>query len=266
VLRGFQANDVLRYDSSGSSLNANTGIWTTDGFVLIDDAKVDGQNLTIKGRRMLVVSHGKGFQFVADSPKKRKKAPIVEIQAELGPDAALPEIDSLLTKVFLTERDSLVAAVPLYWRTCVSAGLDDVNDPQYSGCHFSPEILAIPGVIGHPDSHTPAPEDQASSAQAETVRVFRVGKGISPPKPIFMPEPQFSSAAQNMGFGGGVVTLSLLVDDKGTPQNLEILRPLGGGMDEEALRAVNTWRFEPARKDGQPVAVRVEVQVEYHSF
>ena len=215
---------------------------------------------------MLVASHDTGFQFVADSAKKRRKAPIVEIRAELDPRAALREIDALLTMVFLTESDSFVAVVPPYWRTCVSAGLNDVNDPQYSRCHFSAGILAIPGVNGHADSHTPASEDQIKSPQAETVRVFRIANGILPPIPIFKPDPQFSAAAQNTKFGEGVVTLSLIVDDKGTPQNLEIRQPLGGGLDEEAMRAVSRWKFEPAKKDGQPVAVHVEVQIQYHSF
>ena len=266
VLRGFLSGEKLHYDAAGVPQHSSPGIWTTDAFVLIDDMKVDGQALTIKGRRMLVASRGTGFQFVTDGPKKRKKAPIVEIQAELGPDAGLLEIGALFAKIFLTESDSFVADVPLYWRTCVSAGLNDVNDPRYAGCHFSAEILAIPGVSGHADSHTPPSENPINSAQAETVRVFPAGKSISPPIPVFKPDPQFSAAAQNTGFGGGVVRLSLIVDDKGTPQNLEIIRPLGAGLDEEAMRVVSTWKFEPARKDGQPVAVHVEVEVDYHAF
>lgn len=99
VLRGFPSGEKLHYDASGATERSTPGIWTTDAFVLIDDMKVYGQTLTLKGRRMLVASRGTGFQFVADSPKKRKKAPIVEIQAELGPDAGLLEIGSIFTIV-----------------------------------------------------------------------------------------------------------------------------------------------------------------------
>jgi TonB family protein len=38
------------------------------------------------------------------------------------------------------------------------------------------------------------------------------------------------------------------------------------GLDEKALEAVRTWRFEPARKDGQPVAVQINVEVIFRLY
>jgi TonB family protein len=35
------------------------------------------------------------------------------------------------------------------------------------------------------------------------------------------------------------------------------------GLDEKAVDAVSTWEFAPAQKDGQPVAVMVNVQVTF---
>jgi TonB family protein len=266
LLRGFPSGEKLHYDALDTTTkDSPTGIWTTGGFVLIDEVKVDGQDLTIKGRRMLVASRDNGFQFLFDSPKKRKKAPVVEIEARIGPGAGPPEIDALLAKVFLTERDSLAALVPLYWRTCVLAGIRSVNDPKYSSCHFSQEILAIPGVNGPADARTPAREDQVKSEQAESVRVYHPGKAISPPVPVYKPDPPFVEASQKLGFAG-TVTVSLMVDDQGTPRNIEVVRPLGGGLDEETIRTVSTWKFEPAKRDGQPVAVHVEVEVSFHNF
>lgn len=266
LLRGFPSGAKLDYDVSGAPLGTSaTGLWTTDAFVLIEDARVDGQNLIIKGRRMLVVSQGKGFQFVADTPKRRKKAPVIEIEAAIGSDAGVSEVDALLTKVFLTDYDSLAALVPQYWQTCLSAGLNQVNDPKFAGCLFSAEMLRIPGVNAHPGPGTSIREDQANSAKTESVRVYPLSKGISPPIPIYKPDPQFIREDQALGFAGAV-TLSLIVDEKGIPRNIEILRPLGGGLDEETMRTVSTWKFEPAKKDGQPVAIQVEVQVQFHSY
>jgi len=37
-------------------------------------------------------------------------------------------------------------------------------------------------------------------------------------------------------------------------------------LDEKALDAVRTWRFEPARKDGVPVAVRISVEVNFRLY
>jgi hypothetical protein len=38
-------------------------------------------------------------------------------------------------------------------------------------------------------------------------------------------------------------------------------RTLGLGLDEKAIEAVKNWRFEPATKDGKPVAVAINVEV-----
>ena len=48
--------------------------------------------------------------------------------------------------------------------------------------------------------------------------------------------------------------------------NARIARSLGLGLDEKALEAVRQWKFEPARKDGQPVAVLVNVEVNFRLY
>jgi len=214
---------------------------------------------------MLVISIGHGFQFRAETPKKRKKLPGVEIEAVIGPSNDPSEgVDALMAKVFLTNHDSLVALVPAYWQTCVSAGLNDVNDPKYSGCQFSTDMLSIPGVNAHADLRANTGEDQTSSPGSDSVRVFQVIKGISPPRQTFAPEPQFSSVAREASVEG-TVTLGLVVDDQGNPRNVEILYPLGAGLDEEAVRAISTWKFKPAERDGRkPVAVQIAVEVDFH--
>ena len=38
------------------------------------------------------------------------------------------------------------------------------------------------------------------------------------------------------------------------------------GLDEKAIEAVSAWRFEPARKDGKPVAVLITAQVNFRIY
>jgi TonB family protein len=38
------------------------------------------------------------------------------------------------------------------------------------------------------------------------------------------------------------------------------------GLDDKALEAVRTWRFEPALKDGRPVAVQVNIEVNFRLY
>ena len=53
--------------------------------------------------------------------------------------------------------------------------------------------------------------------------------------------------------------LWLIVDQYGHPQNLKVARSLGMGLDQKAIEAVRQWKFEPAMKDGRPVAVQINV-------
>jgi len=45
-----------------------------------------------------------------------------------------------------------------------------------------------------------------------------------------------------------------------------VARHLGMGLDEKALEAVRSWRFEPAMKDGRPVAVQVNIEVYFRLY
>jgi len=42
-----------------------------------------------------------------------------------------------------------------------------------------------------------------------------------------------------------------------------VVRGLGLGLDEEALKAISQWKFQPAAKDGQPVAVQATIEVNF---
>ena len=95
--------------------------------------------------------------------------------------------------------------------------------------------------------------------------VFRVGGGVSAPRAIYKPEPEYSTEARQAKHQGTVV-VSLVVGADGQPRALRVARSLGMGLDEKALEAVRQWRFEPAMKDGRPVAVAVDVEVTFHLF
>ena len=95
--------------------------------------------------------------------------------------------------------------------------------------------------------------------------VFRVGGGVSAPKEIYAPEPEYSEEARKVK-QMGVVVLRLVVGSDGNPRDIQVVRALGLGLDEKAIEAVRKWRFEPARKDGKPVAVAVNIEVNFHLY
>lgn len=95
--------------------------------------------------------------------------------------------------------------------------------------------------------------------------VFHVGGGVSPPRVIYQPEPEFSEEARKAKYQG-VCTLGLIVGADGRPSNIRVLSSLGMGLDEKAIEAVKNWKFEPAMKEGHPVRVEIAVEVDFHLY
>lgn len=95
--------------------------------------------------------------------------------------------------------------------------------------------------------------------------LYRVGGGVSAPRTLYSPDPEYSEEARKAKYQGTVV-LWLIVGPDGRPRDIHIARSVGMGLDEKALEAVRTWRFEPARKDGQPVAVQINVEVIFRLY
>lgn len=91
---------------------------------------------------------------------------------------------------------------------------------------------------------------------------FKVGGGVSAPKVIDSPDPEYSDEARRAKYQGTVV-LWVVVGPDGRVHDVRVQRTLGMGLDERAVEAVKRWKFEPARKDGQAVAVQVNIEVRF---
>ncbi|MGD0823284.1 MAG: energy transducer TonB [Terriglobales bacterium] len=94
---------------------------------------------------------------------------------------------------------------------------------------------------------------------------YRVGGGVSGPKPIYAPDPEYSEEARKAKFQG-VCVLWLVVGPDGKARDIRVFRTLGLGLDEKAIEAVKTWRFEPGMKDGKPVATQINVEVTFRLY
>jgi periplasmic protein TonB len=94
---------------------------------------------------------------------------------------------------------------------------------------------------------------------------YRPGNGVSAPRAIYDPDPEYSDEARKAKFQGNVV-LSLIVDATGHVRDVYVARSLGMGLDEKAIEAVRKWKFLPGMKDGFPVAVQVDVEVSFRLY
>jgi periplasmic protein TonB len=92
--------------------------------------------------------------------------------------------------------------------------------------------------------------------------VFRVGGGVTAPSLIYKVEPEYSEEARKAKYQGTVL-LYVEVDAGGHAQNIRVLHSLGLGLDEKAMEAVKKWKFRPGYKDGKPVRVVAEVEVNF---
>jgi TonB family protein len=95
--------------------------------------------------------------------------------------------------------------------------------------------------------------------------VYRVGGGVSAPRVIFSPDPEYSPEARQAKFQGTVLLWAVIGPD-GQPRDIKVSRPLGMGLDQKAVEAVRNWRFAPALKDGVPVAVQINIEVNFHLY
>jgi TonB family protein len=95
--------------------------------------------------------------------------------------------------------------------------------------------------------------------------VFRVGSGVTAPRVLEDPSPDYSEEARKAKYQG-IVVLLLIVDSNGKPQNVKIQRSLGMGLDQKAIEAVRLWKFQPAMKNGSPVAVQISVEVNFRLY
>ncbi len=92
--------------------------------------------------------------------------------------------------------------------------------------------------------------------------ISRIDAKVVAPKAIYTPDPEYSKEAREAKIQGTCL-LWLIVGADGNPRDIKVQKSLGKGLDEKAIEAVKIWKFEPATKDGQPVAVQINVEVSF---
>jgi TonB family protein len=87
--------------------------------------------------------------------------------------------------------------------------------------------------------------------------------GITRAKATYQPNPEYSDRAARKKIQGDVL-LSIVVTAEGTVRDPQVTRSLDKDLDKNAVECVKKWKFEPATKDGKPVATHVAVEVSFH--
>ena len=117
------------------------------------------------------------------------------------------------------------------------------------------------GGIGSGDSNGYGPGTDGGYGGA----TYRAGGGVSEPQLVYAPDPEFSDEARRAKFQG-VCVVAVVVDEKGNPQRIRVIRHLGMGLDQKALDAVKLYKFKPAKLQGKPVPVEVDIEVTFRIY
>jgi TonB family protein len=236
----FQSRSQEYANDGSPARSPQEGPWTLYGSIVVKKIKVQGNQLTIEGKRALYFFDSTGMRQFPDD----RKHPAEDLRIVLHlqqPLASTDEAIAVLGRVFALTNEDRVNSVPAYWQ---------------------PHIAKLLGVQ-RPDAGM-----AADAGENVTEKVFKLGDIVDKnhrPKPLYTPEPEFTEAARSRRFQG-VTGLNVTIDSTGRVRNIRIAHALGMGLDESAITTVSSWRFAPAQIDGRPVAVEVYIEVDFHLF
>lgn len=114
-------------------------------------------------------------------------------------------------------------------------------------------------VLPEPPPAPPAPPAPVAPADDEPVEL---DGSIVPPVKRFAPQPQYTEPARRVRIEGPVILRAVIRKD-GTIGDVRVLRSLPLGLTESAVETVATWRYQPATRRGKPVAVFLNLRVDF---
>jgi protein TonB len=115
-------------------------------------------------------------------------------------------------------------------------------------------LVGSPALLCQNDS-----TDQPKKSEAEP------SHGVTPPRIIRSVDVEYDKASRKEKVQGKVV-LTLVVAKSGEPRDIKITKSLNPALDEKAIEAVSKWRFNPGMKNGEPVSVRINLEVNFRLY
>jgi TonB family protein len=270
VLRHPLQGSSQEYDAEGKVLKGgDEGPWTVYSGVLIDKIALSQDKLRFDGRRMLFLFQNEQLTLMEFKRLKDRKDPPFPpaMKLEIALNSALDSAEQARTvmgRVFALNTTDFLDSVPEFWRGSLTDQL--IYDPlEKQEAEFQwrkpPPNVRKTAQEAAPD----APKAKEDNHGVDNQDVLRVGKEVKAPKATYTPEPKFSEIARYEKFQG-IVVLNVVIGKDGNVHSVRVIRPLGLGLDDSARSMVQTWRFHPALRDGQPVAVEVNIEVSFNLY
>jgi TonB family protein len=199
-----------------------------------------------------------------------KVDPVYPPEAKAAHVQGIVVLHALISKTGDVENLKVVSGAPML----TSSAIDAVRQWKYTPYMLGGETMEVETTISVNFSlNDPAPppaqgatnDHHGAPYEYDGVPVRRIGGSVTQPELIYKVDPVFSAEAKKAKFNG-LVLVNLIVDAKGKPQNVHVLRGVGMGLDEKALKAVKAYKFKPATELGKPVPVGLNVEVNFQIF
>ena len=149
-----------------------------------------------------------------------------------------------------------LVALGVWWY----AQRDDVAvDPQPAVTMVEPQ-LTTPAATENRPADASGTRDNSGADRARAAIANRA------PQPLAgNPVPAYPRSALRAGQEGAVM-LRIDVDARGVPTDVQVVERSGDrdrAFDRAAIEAARQWRFQPATRNGEPVAATVQLPVEF---
>jgi TonB family protein len=124
-------------------------------------------------------------------------------------------------------------------------------------------VLSLLGIL----AFTPTTKAQQSTSQLQASAPDpdaprRVGGSVLPPILTKSVESKYPHSVNGKQTNARVL-ISIIVDRKGLPSDISIVRSGGDNFDKSAVEAVSHYRFKPATENGQPVPVKINIEINF---
>jgi len=100
---------------------------------------------------------------------------------------------------------------------------------------------------------------------AQTPAATDANENDAHPRLLSSVNPEYTPEARAAKFSGKCI-VGLTVDATGKPIDVKVVKPLGMGLDENAVKAVSQYRFSPAMRDGVAVPADLKIEVEFRYY
>lgn len=261
-LRGLWLDEALHFNMDGKLVGQSPkGSFTLCG-IFVDHVRVTKKTVELEGVRFGVHFEGEApweqqstsFDRIQITPKKKRQLIVIDRQlvvvpkkkkgtkgasaeptqlppgATLSPGEAADRMRKSIDKILAPELDAqMIAEMPDYWQYFYQA----------QQAHKS--LVPTDQSLAHP------------------------GPGVDGPRLLKNVVPVSNDYAQK-GEVAGVASYKVILDPQGKILAVAVYRPIGFGLDENAVTAIQKSTFAGAVKDGKPVPSVIDVAVNFRIY